>query len=63
MPTPKYTAEQLEEKREQGTLTQEDKVDYLVQIRGMLRGDAEHIAYAKYKNEVQIRERGGEEEA
>ncbi len=44
MPTPKYTAEQLQEKRKQGTLTQEDKVDYLVQVRGMLRGDAEHIA-------------------
>jgi hypothetical protein len=63
MPTPKYTIEQLEEKRRQGTLTQEDKVDYLVQIRGMLRSDAEHIAYAKYKNEVQISERGGEAQA
>jgi hypothetical protein len=29
----------------------------------MLRGDAEYIIDAKYKNEVQIRERGGEEEA
>lgn len=32
-------------------------------VRCMLRGDAEFIVHAKYRFEVQIRERGGEEEA
>ena len=53
--------EQLLEKQKQGTLSRAEKVEYLVQVRGMLRSDAEYIVDAKYKQEVQLRDKGEQE--
>jgi hypothetical protein len=53
----KYTREQLLQKQKQGTLTRDEKVDYLVQVRGMLRSDAIYIVDAKYRFEAQLKPR------
>lgn len=52
------TPEQLLVKQKQGNLTREEKVEYLVQVRGMLRSDAVYIIHAKYKEEVQLSDKG-----
>lgn len=48
------TREQLLKKQEEGTLTREEKVQYLVVVRGMLRSDAEFVIDAKWKRETQV---------
>lgn len=53
------TREQLLEKQKQGTLSREEKVEYLVVVRGMLRSDAVYVVDAKYRTETQL---GGERE-
>lgn len=60
MVTP-ISREQLLEKQKQGTLSREEKVEYLIQVRGMLRSDADYIVDAKYKQEIQLRAKGEQE--
>ena len=56
------TKEDLLQKQKEGTLTKEEMVQFLIKVRGMLRSDAEYVIYAKYKQEVQIRERSEPEQ-
>lgn len=49
------TREQLLEKQKLGTLTREEKVQYLETVRGMLRSDAEYVVDAKYRTETNLR--------
>jgi len=53
---------QLLQKQQEGTLTNEEMIQFLIKVRGMLRSDAEYVIYARYKQEVQIRERSGPEQ-